>query len=47
MHRHRKGGGFLNPSVYSGDLRKLIGHVRAAVAEDVAALQSRGRSRDR
>ena len=28
-HRYRSGSGFLNPSVYCADLKKIITHVRA------------------
>lgn len=30
-HRYRAGSGFDNPSVYCGDLKKIIGHVRASL----------------
>jgi uncharacterized protein len=33
-HRYRSVSGFLNPSVYCGDLKKIITHVRAGSAED-------------
>lgn len=42
-HRYRPGTGFRNPSVYCADLLHLIGHVRARVAADVAALRSGAR----
>ncbi|MGW4212287.1 FxsB family cyclophane-forming radical SAM/SPASM peptide maturase [Lentzea sp. NPDC004789] len=37
-HRYRAGSGFANPSVYCADLRRLITHVRATLAADVARL---------
>ena len=37
-HRYRAGSGFANPSVYCHDLLRLITHIRAAVAADVAAI---------
>jgi uncharacterized protein len=39
-HRYRTGSGFLNPSVYCGDLEKIITHVRA----DEAARRRPGHS---
>lgn len=39
-HRFQAGDGFLNPSVYCGDLLKLITHVRDRVLADVAALST-------
>ncbi|WP_369688754.1 FxsB family cyclophane-forming radical SAM/SPASM peptide maturase [Actinomadura kijaniata] len=42
-HRHRAGSGFRNPSVYCPDLYRLITHIHAAVARDVAALRKGGR----
>jgi uncharacterized protein len=41
-HRYREGHGFRNPSVYCADMLHLIGHVRARVGADLAALTSRG-----
>ncbi|WP_442789820.1 FxsB family cyclophane-forming radical SAM/SPASM peptide maturase [Nocardiopsis sp. EMB25] len=38
-HRYRSGSGFRNPSVYCRDLYRLISHVRATVAADVARLR--------
>jgi uncharacterized protein len=38
-HRYRSGSGFDNPSVYCADLYRLIGHIRNAVAGDVAAIR--------
>lgn len=37
-HRYRRGRGFANPSVYCPDLLKLIGHIRKALAADLARL---------
>jgi uncharacterized protein len=37
-HRFREGGGFRHPSVYCGDLLKLITHVRDRVAADLSLL---------
>jgi uncharacterized protein len=34
-HRYRPGAGFRNPSVYCGDLRRFVGHVRDRVTTDV------------
>lgn len=34
-HRYRPGAGFLNPSVYCDDMRRLIDHVSARVAADL------------
>jgi uncharacterized protein len=39
-HRYRPGGGFRNPSVYCTDLRRLINHVGARVAADLAHRRS-------
>ena len=36
-HRYRAGVGFANPSVFCPDLFRLIGHVRRAVARDLAS----------
>ncbi|WP_328589260.1 FxsB family cyclophane-forming radical SAM/SPASM peptide maturase [Actinomadura logoneensis] len=36
VHRYRTGSGFANPSVYCRDLFRLVGHVRDAVARDLA-----------
>jgi uncharacterized protein len=41
-HRYRQGSGFRNPSVYCGDLRRLITHVADRVRADVRALRERG-----
>jgi uncharacterized protein len=38
-HRYRAGSGFLNQSVYCHDLLRLITHIHATVARDVAALR--------
>lgn len=38
-HRYRPGTGFLNPSVYCADLRKLIEHIRDRVHTDLRRLQ--------
>jgi len=38
-HRYRAGHGFDNPSVYCPDLTRLIRHIRATLARDVAALR--------
>lgn len=38
-HRYRAGEGFDNPSVYCADLYELIGHVRATLGSDLAALR--------
>lgn len=35
-HRYREGSGFLNPSVYCADLKKLIGHIDATIAQALA-----------
>lgn len=40
-HRYRPGTGFLNPSVYCPDLLQLIGHIRSAMAADIAAIRAR------
>jgi len=37
-HRYRQGSGFANPSVYSPDLRSLIGHVSRTVLGDLDRL---------
>jgi uncharacterized protein len=42
-HRYRRETGFRNRSVYCVDLIHLIGHVRARVEHDVAALRSASR----
>lgn len=34
-HRHRRGTGFLNPSVYCRDLERFVSHVRSRVVSDV------------
>lgn len=44
VHRYRSGTGFANPSVFCADLFRLITHIRAAVAEDLAATQRRATS---
>lgn len=41
-HRYRAGHGFRNPSVYCADMRKLIGHVRGRVREDLEVISARG-----
>jgi uncharacterized protein len=38
-HRYRPGTGFLNPSVYCTDLRRLIEHIRDRVHADLRRLQ--------
>lgn len=38
-HRYRAGSGFLNPSVYCADLRRLIGHIRDRVLADLQRLK--------
>ncbi|MEU4517219.1 FxsB family cyclophane-forming radical SAM/SPASM peptide maturase [Amycolatopsis sp. NPDC024027] len=38
-HRYRSGTGFDNPSVYCADLYRLIAHIRARLAADLAALR--------
>jgi len=38
-HRYRPGTGFLNPSVYCTDLRRLIEHIRDRVYADLRELQ--------
>ncbi|MDE3723341.1 FxsB family radical SAM/SPASM domain protein [Nocardiopsis sp. N85] len=38
-HRHRRGTGFRNPSVYCADLARLITHVHQTVAADVARIR--------
>jgi uncharacterized protein len=40
-HRYRPGGGYLNPSVYSPDLQRLIEHIEAQVQRDMARLRAR------
>jgi uncharacterized protein len=40
-HRYRPGSGFLNPSVYCRDLQRIIGHVHARLATDLAAARVR------
>ncbi len=42
-HRYRAGSGFLNPSVYCPDLRRLITHVQDRVRADVRRLTGPGR----
>jgi uncharacterized protein len=37
-HRYREGAGYLNPSVYCGDLFRLIQHIRSTVYRDLAEL---------
>ncbi len=37
-HRYRPGDGFRNPSVYCADLQRLIEHVTARVAADIARI---------
>jgi uncharacterized protein len=37
-HRYRPGIGFLNPSVYCGDLQRIIGHVHDRLAGDLLRL---------
>jgi uncharacterized protein len=39
-HRYRDGTGFDNPSVFHPDLLRLIRHIRAVLARDVAALRT-------
>jgi uncharacterized protein len=39
-HRYRDGSGFRNPSVYSADLRRLIGHIGDRVHSDLERLRS-------
>jgi uncharacterized protein len=39
VHRYRPGAGFLNPSVYCADLRRLIEHIRDTVHADLRRLQ--------
>jgi uncharacterized protein len=41
-HRYKEDTGFLNPSVYCADLRRLIVHVRDRLAADLARLTSAG-----
>jgi uncharacterized protein len=38
-HRHRSGTGFDNPSVYCGDLKEIIAHVRASLRPAAAAAE--------
>ncbi|MBS1696681.1 MAG: FxsB family radical SAM/SPASM domain protein [Actinobacteria bacterium] len=38
-HRHKVGTGFLNPSVYCADFKKLIGHVRARLERDLNSVR--------
>jgi uncharacterized protein len=40
-HRYQPGTGYLNPSVYSPDLRRLIEHIQAQVERDIARLRAR------
>ena len=40
-HRYREGSGFANPSVYCGDLEKIITHVRAWLRPEPATQASR------
>jgi uncharacterized protein len=40
-HRYRDGDGFANPSVYSRDLRHLIGHIATRLHADVARLKGK------
>jgi uncharacterized protein len=42
-HRYRPDTGFLNPSVYCTDLRRLIEHVRDRVYADLRRLQEDNR----
>lgn len=39
-HRYKEGSGFDNPSVYCGDLMKLIGHVATTVTQELAPVRS-------
>ncbi|TDD63738.1 FxsB family radical SAM/SPASM domain protein [Actinomadura darangshiensis] len=39
-HRYREGHGYLNPSVYCPDLKKLIGHIGRTVQHDLALAQA-------
>jgi uncharacterized protein len=36
-HRYRPGSGFMNPSIYGPDLRRLISHISDVVTTDLAA----------
>ncbi len=40
-HRYRSGHGFANPSVYSPDLLRLIGHIKKTVEADLSARSKR------
>lgn len=40
-HRYRPGSGFLNPSVYCADLRRLVEHIRDTVCADLPTLRER------
>jgi uncharacterized protein len=40
VHRYRHDSGYLNPSVYSPDLQKLIEHIQAQVQRDKARLRA-------
>jgi uncharacterized protein len=40
-HRHRRGSGWANPSVYCDDLVRLITHVQGRLARDLSRLESR------
>ncbi|MBA9004375.1 FxsB family cyclophane-forming radical SAM/SPASM peptide maturase [Thermomonospora cellulosilytica] len=42
-HRHRRGSGYRNPSVYCADLKKLIAHVHRRVRADVERLAGAAR----
>ncbi|GAA4207409.1 hypothetical protein GCM10022252_71020 [Streptosporangium oxazolinicum] len=42
-HRYRSGHGFANPSVYSPDLLRLIGHIKRTVEADLSARSKRQR----
>lgn len=37
-HRYREGSGFLNPSVYCSDLKKVIGHIEQHLQENIVRL---------
>jgi uncharacterized protein len=39
-HRYRRGSGFLNPSVYCGDMRRVIEHVTSRVRHDLAVVSA-------
>ncbi|MEU8080308.1 FxsB family cyclophane-forming radical SAM/SPASM peptide maturase [Catellatospora citrea] len=43
-HRYRPGAGFVNPSVYCGDLTKLIGHVQRRLVRQLEVLRTGSRS---